>query len=278
MESGRQFSHTGSQASNLRQYDGNLNSFSIDGGLRLYLKDYRAGMVMPKHEHAEWRYCLVLQGSYTDEVLGDRRTRRASHLALHPADEPHQTVFHSASTCFHLEFGHEWRRTLLCDAAIPQHPASYAGGRLPLIAREIYREFKAADACSPTVIQGLAYELAGWTARVPGDPVAVDSRAMERARSYLQDSFRGNVEIRSIAAAVGLHPVQFSREFKRAYGLTPGEWVRRLRVEYVRQNLDRADSLAALALDAGFADQSHMTRVFRRYTGKTPSALLAPFE
>ena len=54
--------------------------------------------------------------------------------------------------------------------------------------------------------------------------------------------------------------------------MTVGGYVRRLRLEWAAMELERTDTaLAAVALAAGFADQSHFTRAFRDYTGFTPS-------
>jgi AraC family transcriptional regulator len=71
---------------------------------------------------------------------------------------------------------------------------------------------------------------------------------------------------------VGVHPVTLARGFRRAYGCTLGEYVRRQRIENAcRQLLDSAASLAEIALANGFADQSHFSNTFHRYTVMTPA-------
>jgi AraC family transcriptional regulator len=82
----------------------------------------------------------------------------------------------------------------------------------------------------------------------------------------------------SIAEEVGVHPVHLAREFRRAYGCSIGEWVRHLRVEYACQALSSSTlPLATIAATAGFADQSHFTRVFRLLTSVTPSVFRKNF-
>jgi AraC-like DNA-binding protein len=55
-------------------------------------------------------------------------------------------------------------------------------------------------------------------------------------------------------------------------GCTVTGYVHRLRIDWARERLERSDMpLADVALDVGFADQAHFTRVFRRVTGSTPS-------
>lgn len=75
-----------------------------------------------------------------------------------------------------------------------------------------------------------------------------------------------------IAEELGVSRYQLIRAFKRAYGLTPEDFRRQLRVERARTLLTRPEPLAAIAVDAGFADQSHMTREFNRLLGLTPNA------
>jgi AraC family transcriptional regulator len=83
-----------------------------------------------------------------------------------------------------------------------------------------------------------------------------------------------------VAARVGVHPFHLSKVFRRFRRQTMGDYVQRLRVQYACRLLTSGEtSLAEVALAAGFADQSHFTRVCRRLTGTTPGALrdtLAP--
>jgi AraC family transcriptional regulator len=72
---------------------------------------------------------------------------------------------------------------------------------------------------------------------------------------------------------VGVHPVTLARGFRRAYGCSVGAYLRRLRVARAAQRLaETDDALAEIALEAGFADQSHFSNLFRRETGVSPSA------
>jgi AraC family transcriptional regulator len=73
------------------------------------------------------------------------------------------------------------------------------------------------------------------------------------------------------AAAAGVTPTHFARILWRHEGSTPSEYVRRLRIEYAKIQLLRTEEpLASIAIDSGFADQSHFTRTFARVEGTTP--------
>jgi AraC family transcriptional regulator len=93
-----------------------------------------------------------------------------------------------------------------------------------------------------------------------------------RVRDVLAERATGPVRIGALASAEGLSPSALSQAFRAAFGITPLAFVRRRRVEWARAALrqDPHQSLARLAISAGFADQSHLTRAFRVETGLTP--------
>ena len=76
----------------------------------------------------------------------------------------------------------------------------------------------------------------------------------------------------SVAAAVEVHPSHLARVFRKFYGCTLGDFLRRVRLEHAVQALSRQEkSLAEVALAAGFCDQSHLTRAFKSHLGMTPA-------
>lgn len=242
---------------------------AIADGLELIRKRYPAGLRMGRHEHADWRFCLALRGSYTDSWRGSHRTRTPWQLSLHPAGEAHTSVFHASTACFHIAYTGAWEERLLGAFGIAREPQEFLGGRVPLVAAQLHDELRRDDTASPLVLEGLAFELIGWAARALGHE-RPDAPWLRQARDLLHDRFAESLRVSEVAATLGVHPVQLAREFRRAFGCTVGDYVRRLRVDFVCRELATSASLAELALRAGFADQSHLTRVFKRATGVTP--------
>jgi AraC family transcriptional regulator len=73
--------------------------------------------------------------------------------------------------------------------------------------------------------------------------------------------------------------VYLASTFRDKYGHSILDYLRQLRVEYAsRQLSDSNDSLAAIAQAAGFSDQSHFSRIFKRVTGVTPAVYRASSE
>lgn len=75
-----------------------------------------------------------------------------------------------------------------------------------------------------------------------------------------------------LSAAVGLSESWFCHAFKKTTGKTPNQWQQEHRLSLVKNSLSQSDlSIAEIAQRYDFADQGHLTRVFRRYEGTTPS-------
>jgi AraC-like DNA-binding protein len=111
------------------------------------------------------------------------------------------------------------------------------------------------------------------------DRRAADGRVAARIRELIQDSAGdpggGELTADDLAAAAGCSRYAAYRAFRQAYGLAPSDYQRELRVRTARRLLTAGVEPALAAAEAGFADQAHLTRWFRRYYGVTPGAYRA---
>jgi AraC family transcriptional regulator len=94
-----------------------------------------------------------------------------------------------------------------------------------------------------------------------------------RAKAMLAADLAGNITLVELATACGLSRAHFLRAFRQSTGLTPHRWLLVRRVAVAQEMLAAgALSLAEVAHAAGFADQSHLTRVFSKIVGTSPAA------
>jgi AraC family transcriptional regulator len=101
-------------------------------------------------------------------------------------------------------------------------------------------------------------------------------RWLRQCLDIVEEDYAESLTVAGIAADVGVHPVHTSREFRRRFGQTLGEYVNKVRVRAACATMTRkTQPLAAVAADAGFADQAHFCRVFKSLIGCTPSAFAA---
>ena len=96
---------------------------------------------------------------------------------------------------------------------------------------------------------------------------------LRRVIDYVAASLSGPISLTDLAGVAGLSRMHFAAQFRRSTGLRPHEYVQGRRIDHAQQLLASSDlSLIEIALSAGFANQAHFSRVFKRFAGTTPSA------
>jgi AraC-like DNA-binding protein len=93
---------------------------------------------------------------------------------------------------------------------------------------------------------------------------------VSQIRERLADDLVTTPSLSDLATSVGMSRYQLLRRFEQLYGMAPFEWQRQVRIERARTLIETRSRLADVAVDCGFADQSHMTRAFVRHFGFTP--------
>ncbi len=108
-------------------------------------------------------------------------------------------------------------------------------------------------------------------ARVPQAPApGQEPRAVSQAKELLAASLADPPSLEQLAAAVNLSPFHFARVFRRATGLPPHAWLQQRRLEQARALLRQGCTPLNVAVQLGFADQSHLSRQFKQAYGVAP--------
>jgi AraC-like DNA-binding protein len=92
-------------------------------------------------------------------------------------------------------------------------------------------------------------------------------------RDLIQDQIDTNLTLKELSKDLNIHPAYLSREFSKHFdNLSFGDYIRKQRIEKAIDYLNNSNfSLTKIAYLAGFSDQSHFTRIFKKQTGKSPS-------
>jgi AraC family transcriptional regulator len=165
-----------------------------------------------------------------------------------------------------IEFDPDWLgRSALPDTPVSLWLGGWAGGR----ARGLARDCLAAP--SAEVLKGGLWDFIQGAARAPA---VVRPEWMRQVERRLRAA--PGLSVRDLATEVGRHPVWLGAAYRRVAGEAPSEAAARFRVEAAARLLRETDETPArIAVEAGFCDQSHMIRTFRRLMGRLPSAVRA---
>lgn len=93
---------------------------------------------------------------------------------------------------------------------------------------------------------------------------------LESAARYIKENCTKPLKLKDVCTAAGLSESHLIRSFKARYGMTPHAYQINCRIEYSRVRLKQGAAIADVAIDAGFADQAHLQRVFKQLTAATP--------
>jgi AraC family transcriptional regulator len=160
---------------------------------------------------------------------------------------------------------------------VPHEPTIVQDARMVELAARVYREMQADSphSVSGLVIESIALEVLAQSAR--WERPRADRRPpawLEQLQDYLASDLAIVPDLATLAVIAGVHRVHVARAFRDHLGCTVGDYVRRLRVRRACELLTATTvPLTDVAMRAGFFDQSHMTRVMKRFLGVTPAAL-----
>ena len=235
--------------------------------------EYSSYVRLPLHSHPFSYFCFVLGGSFTERFGRQERVCWPATLIFHALEEPHADLFHeNGSRCFNIRPGYQLADRFKDWSSLRSHSAFFIKARTSELAARLYGEFLHPDDLSGLAIEGLTLELMAETARESSKIQKALPRWLRRVEDLLYARFSESLTLNEIAGSVGKHPVHVAREFRKHYRCTIGEYVRRIRIEYSLRHLSRSDRpLIEIALEAGFASQSHFSRTFKLITGETPS-------
>ena len=207
----------------------------------------------PPHAHERAFVCLILDGLSAQRAGAREFSRERGRAYFYPAGEVQSERFGATGgRIFAFDLGYDGLPNVSCELT----------GPAALFARRFCAEED--DESVLSLVAALSREFEDGL------------RWMDIARDYLHAHFGEKLSLRTVAAAAGVHPVHLCRAFPRRFGVTVGEYLRALRVDYAARRLAATNEpIAAIALDAGFDSQSHLTRCFRARLGLTPAAYRA---
>jgi AraC family transcriptional regulator len=241
---------------------------------------YTPTRALPRHAHDCATISYVLRGACTE--VFDRLALECKPFVpiMKPAGVFHSNRYGGDGTkCLLIEIKPGGLEMIRMFSNVLDDVVHFQDGTLAGLAMRINKEFHRADGASALSIEGLVLEMIGAATRRKTEALTSGlPQWLRTARELINEHFKERISLFRVAASLGVNPSYLSRMFRKHYRVTVGEFVRKRRLDYAAKNIvESNDSLAQIAANAGFYDQSHFTHAFRLYTGVTPSEFRAAF-
>lgn len=226
------------------------------------------------HVHERACFAVMLEGSFDLAFRSRSCACPPCSVVTEPAGERHSNRLERAGAHVMVVQPDPDRAELLrpCGEILDRVSHLHHPG-IAALAWRLAEELRGQDSVSGLMMEGLILEMFASAARL-GELARAERQApvwLAHARDLLHDRFSEGIRLGEVAREVGVHPVHLARVFRGHFRVPIGAYVRRLRLDWAQDRLRRTDdTLADIALRAGFADQSHFTRQFKRHTGLTP--------
>ena len=243
------------------------------GAFDLSEQAYPGGLVLAKHTHSRDYITFVLDGAFREQYATRSLVCRTGAVRFLPAGEVHENEILSPMRCLHVATDPSALTRLRQQPVVPRQPAEISGLTATWLANRLYTEFSRQDTASAIAIEGLVLEILAEIARSEANDVALRPPLwLKQAIEIVESRFLERLSLAEIASEVGVHYVHLSRQFHKYNRCTIGELIRRRRVQYASHLLAHSRTpLAEIALICGFSDQSHLSFLFKRYMGLSPS-------
>jgi AraC-like DNA-binding protein len=235
---------------------------------------------MPTHAHAQFQLTLYSGGPRRFRVAHSDFAGGPQTSVIIQAGEPHSSIpvqdplltlrtFYIEESLIAEIASSLWRRGGTVVFRQPLIDDVVTVDRLRVAHRALDRGEVAAEEATYAALELLVRRYARPTGAARRRS-ATDA-SLATVRDILEDRLVENIALDELATAAGLSRFHLIRAFQRRYGVTPFAYQRSRRIERARAILRNGCSIADVAAAAGFADQSHLGRLWRAVMGSTPA-------
>jgi AraC family transcriptional regulator len=227
---------------------------------------------VPFHAHESAYFSLLLSGEYAE---GGEPIAPMTVSFLPMGGRHDGLIGPRGAEFFTIEIAEEWLEEI-GTGADRCAPMLQKKDMLLWAAMRLYTSYRENRVADSLLVGEMIAELAACATRERESPERNRPMWLTRAVEMLTDRCAEDLALNELAAEARVHPVHLERTFRKFTGTTLGAHLHHVRVERACEMLLHPEhSLAEIAVQTGFADQPHFTRVFRRLTGITPGRFRA---
>ena len=255
------------------QFFGKTSQSLSAKGFRFTEKAYSSRATLPTHAHELSHFCFVLGGNYNERIGSKLFERTPAALVYYPPDVSHGEEHMTDGRHFLVEIDFRELEKVREYGARLSEPVLLRYDSSLWLAARMYKEFNNRDQFSALVLESISTELLIAASRQ--FEYAAEKKPphwLNSVKEFLRASFSEPPGLHDLAKAIGVHPTHLARVFRQFERCTVGDYIRDVRINYAQERMLNTDEpLVQIALAAGFADQTHFSRSFKRATGMTPT-------
>ena len=243
------------------------------GGFLLTESDYAPGLTTRDHAHTLTSLVFGLKGGLEQQHGTRSGELEPQTLLVLPRDVIHaDRVGADGCRCLFVTLNPDKLEAIHRYTPILDSVRFFSGGRVGSIAKALFHESWTDDGVRGLAVEGLVYELLASLARDRRPDRGRTAPWLVQLRDRLENEFIRSHTLAELAREAGVHPSYLARAFARAFGVSISTFIRKRRIEWSMDRLrNSGEPVADIALAAGFFDQSHFTRCFKRTVGTTPA-------
>jgi AraC family transcriptional regulator len=249
---------------------------TVPSQTELQIRHYPAGTVMGPHAHEVDCLSLLVRGAFIERIGAGERAYTRGQIAYLPVGVVHSQTFGTAGAKQIIIRPHPDWLEYLSDCKTPLADAPHANAPIfRELGDRLLRELTSDDRLAAIACEGILLELVAAFARraESGKSAGKPPSWLSAVRDYLLQHACAPLCMPQLARVAGRHEIHIAREFRRFFGVSAGEFARRLRIDQAARLLVRSNaSISDIALESGFSSHSHLCREFKARFGVTPSA------
>ena len=200
---------------------------------------YPANFKQPRHRHEFASLSFLAAGRLSENHKKKDRVFEPLTLIFHSARKTHAVEYYDRSVhILNIRLHPSFLSRFLSHSKLLDSSSSCRSENIVWLGNRLVKEFSQIDELSALAIEGIVIELLVEISRhISPKPKHRSSPWLNQAKEFLHDNFSGSIGLEEVAGVVGIHPVHLSRVFRRQFGCTMGEYVRRLRLEFAERQL-----------------------------------------
>jgi AraC family transcriptional regulator len=240
-------------------------------GFRLTRAVYASGAKVSAHDHQNHSWTALLAGRFEERFRTTSISCEPGSLLGKPAHATHSNGYGpDGATILVVEV------TERADTVQPYVAQLFSGVTFlpPSVSGRIVRRLQASlesqSAGRELILQSALLDMAGTLVGARATRFR-NQRWLDRVADRLRAEFAQPPHLDDLARDAGVHPVYLCAAFRSRFQCSPGEFVRRIRLNAARRLVETTtDSVSSIAFQCGYADQSHLTRQFSAAFGCSP--------